>query len=60
VGEKPDQLVKYLPKGLIESLDKVKDMTIEINGNWGLLRAEKNLTEDLLLLLMSIGYKMTQ
>ena len=60
VGEKPDQIKEYLPKGLIESLDKIEDMTIEINGNWGLLRTEKNLTENVLLLLMSIGYKMTK
>ena len=60
VGEKPDHVRKYLPKGLMESLDKIKDMTIEINGNWGLLRPEKNVSESLLLLLMSIGYKMTK
>lgn len=60
VGEKPDQLKRYLPKELIESLDKIGDMTIEINGNWGLLRTEKNLTENMLLLLISIGYKMTR
>lgn len=60
VGEKPDLLKKHLPKGLMESLNKIEDMTIEINGNRGLLRSEKNLTENLLLLLMSIGYKMTR
>jgi hypothetical protein len=60
VGETPDQVKRYLPKGLMESLDKIEDMTIEINGNWGLLRPEKNLTENVLLLLMSIGYKMTK
>ena len=60
VGEKPDQVRKHLPKALIESLDKIKGMTIEINGNWGLLRPEKNLTEKVLLVLLSIGYKMTK
>jgi hypothetical protein len=60
VGEKPDQVKKYFPKKLMDSLDKIRDMTIEINGNWGLLRSEKNLTENVLLLLMSIGYKMTK
>lgn len=60
VGEKPDLIRNHLPKALIESLEKIKDMTIEINGNWGLLRPEKNVSENLLLLLMSIGYKMTK
>jgi hypothetical protein len=60
IGEKPDLVLGHLPKGLIESLDKVENMTVEINGNWGLLRPEKNLTENLLLLLISIGYKMTR
>jgi hypothetical protein len=60
VGDQPDLVRQHLPKGLIESLDKVEDMTIEINGNWGLLRPEKNLTDNLLLLLISIGYKMTR
>jgi hypothetical protein len=35
-------------------------MTVEINGNWGLIRLEKNVSEKVLLLLMSIGYKMTK
>lgn len=60
VGEKPDDVKRFLPKGLIESLDKVGGMTIEINGSWGLLRSEKNLTEDVLLLLISIGYNITK
>jgi hypothetical protein len=60
IGDKPDLVREHLPKGLIESLDNVEDMTIEINGNLGLLRPEKNLTENLLLLLISIGYKMTR
>ncbi len=60
VGENPDHIKNNLPKGLLESLEKIEDMTIEINGNWGLIRPEKNLTENVLLLLMSIGYKMTK
>lgn len=60
VGEKPDLIKKYFPKKLMESLEKIEDMTIEINGNWGLLRPDKNLTEKVLLLLLSIGYKMTK
>jgi hypothetical protein len=60
VGEKADHIKRYLPKELMESLDKVEDMTIELNGNWGLLRTEKNLTENVLLLLISIGYSMTK
>jgi hypothetical protein len=60
VGDKPDHIRKYLPRALIESLEKVEGMTIEINGNWGLLRAEKNVSENLLLLLISIGYKMVK
>ncbi len=60
VGEKPDLVREHLPRKLIESLNGVEDMTIEINGNWGLLRPERNLTESLLLLLISIGYKMTR
>jgi hypothetical protein len=60
VGEKPDEVKRHLPRRLLESLNKVEDMIVEINGNWGLLRTEKNLTEDVLLLLISIGYKMTK
>lgn len=60
VGENPELVKAHLPKQLIELLDKVKGLTIEINGNWGLVRTEKNLTERLLLLLLSIGYKMTK
>jgi hypothetical protein len=60
VGENPDHVKKYLPRILLESLETIEDMTIEISGNWGLLRSEKNLTEKLLLLLMSIGYKMSR
>ena len=60
VGEKPELVKIHLPKGLIESLDKIEDMTVEINGNWGLVRPEKNLTENLLLLMVSIGFKMTK
>ena len=37
----------------------VKEMTVEIDGNWGLLRPEKNVTEQLLLLLIGVGQKMT-
>ena len=60
VGENPDLVRSQLPRQLIETLDKIEKMTVEINGNWGLLRPEKNLTENLLLLLISIGYKMTK
>ncbi|MBN8652239.1 MAG: hypothetical protein J0L67_12465 [Cytophagales bacterium] len=60
VGEKPDEIQKYLPRGLIESLEKIEGMIIEINGNMGLVRSEKNLTENLLLQLLSIGYKITK
>lgn len=60
VGDKPELLRQHLPKALLGSLDKVEDLTTEINGNWALLRTEKNLTENVLLLLMSIGYKMTK
>jgi len=60
IGEYPDQVRSYLPKGLMDSLEKIKNMTVEINGNWGLIRPERNLTEIVLLLLLSIGYKMTK
>jgi len=60
IGERPEHIRKYLPKRLLESLEKIEGMTIEINGNWGLLRPEKNVNEKLLLLLMSIGHKMTE
>jgi hypothetical protein len=60
VGEKPDMVKKHLPKRLMESLEKTADMIIEINGNWGLMRTEKNLTEDVLLSLLRVGYKMTK
>lgn len=60
VGEKPDEIQKCLPKGLLESLEKIEGMIIEINGNMGLVRSEKNLTEATLLQLLSIGYKITK
>jgi len=60
VAEKPDLVRKHFPKQVIQSPDKIKGMTLEIDGNWGLVRAEKNLTDGLLLLLLSIGYKMTK
>lgn len=59
IGDKPDLVREHLPKNLIESLEMSEDLTIEINGNWGLLRPEMNITEHLLLFLISIGYKMT-
>lgn len=37
----------------------IKNLTVEINGNWGLLRTERNLTKDVLLFLDSMGNKMT-
>jgi hypothetical protein len=60
MAEKPDLIKRYLPKGLIASLDRIENMTVEINGNWGLLRTERNLTENILLLLIGIGYKMVR
>lgn len=60
VGEKPDLVRKYLPKGLPESLEKMEALTIEINGHWGLVRPTKNLTEDVLLMLLSIGYNLSK
>ncbi|HCZ36843.1 MAG TPA: hypothetical protein DHV26_13055 [Cytophagales bacterium] len=60
VGEKPAEIQKCLPKGLLESLEKIDGMIIEINGNMGLVRSEKNLTENLLLQLLSIGYKIAK
>ncbi|MCE2997773.1 MAG: hypothetical protein ACK5RG_20260 [Cyclobacteriaceae bacterium] len=59
-GDSPDKIRKYLPRQLMESLEKIRDISIEINGNWGLLRTKKNVSENLLLLLISIGYKMTK
>jgi hypothetical protein len=60
IGDSPDLVRSYLPKGLMDSLEKIKNMTIEINGNWGLIRPERNLSKNVLLLLLSIGYKMTK
>jgi hypothetical protein len=60
VGENPDLVKQFFPKKLIESLDGREDVTIEIHGNRGLLRTGKNLTGDVLLLLLSIGYRMTR
>jgi hypothetical protein len=59
VGEKPDLVKQYLPKSLMKALDTIKNITVEINGNWGLLRTERNLTEDVLMFLVSVGNKMT-
>lgn len=55
VGDKPDLVKQHLPVGLMRSLEKFEDLTVEINGRLGLVRAEKNLTEDLLLQLITIG-----
>ena len=59
VGENPDLVKKHLPHGLMKSLENIKNLTVEINGNWGLLRTERNLTEDVLMFLVSVGNKMT-
>lgn len=59
VGENPDLVKQYLPKSLMKALDNIKNITVEINGNWGLLRTERNLTADVLLFLVSLGNKMT-
>ncbi len=59
VGENPDLVKKHLPRGLMKSLENIKNLTVEINGNWGLLRTERNLTEDVLMFLVSLGNKMT-
>ncbi len=59
-GDSPDKIRKYLPRELMETLEKISDISIEINGNWGLLRTEKNVSENLLLFLISIGYQMTK
>lgn len=60
MGEKPDRIKHYLPKRIIESLEKVEDLSIEINGDRGLLRTGKNLTEDDLSLLINVGHKMAE
>lgn len=60
VGENPDLVKKHLPRGLMKSLENIKNLTVEINGNWGLLRTERNLTEDVLLFLVSLGNKITE
>jgi len=59
VGDNPELIKKSLPKGLLESLEKIKEMIVEINGTHCLIRSEKNLTEKLLLQLLSIGNKIT-
>lgn len=55
VGENAGLLKKSLPTGLLESLEKTNEMIVEINGNQCLIRSEKNLSEKLLLQLLSIG-----
>jgi hypothetical protein len=60
IANKPETVLRYLPKGLMTGLGKVKDMTVEINGQLGLLRSWKNLSEHLLLELLGIGYEMTK
>jgi len=57
VAEKPDLFRANFPVGLLDALGSIRHMTIEINGHWGLLRRGMNLTEDLLLQLISIGQK---
>lgn len=57
VAEYPQLIKEHLPKGLLEALELVEDLTVEINENWGMIRAEKNLTEDLLLHFIGIGQK---
>lgn len=59
IAENPEMFRAHFHKGLLKVLEKVPKMTIEINGHWGLLRREVNLTEDLLRLLLSVGREMT-
>lgn len=54
-GDKPDLVRNHLPIKLIESLENRQEVSVEINGNWGLIRPEMNLSEDVLLLLLNIG-----
>ena len=55
IGEKPDLVREYFPKGLIQSLEKIDDIVVEVNGKIGLVRTEKNLTESLMYQLIDIG-----
>jgi len=57
VAEHPQLIKDHLPKGLLKALELVKDLTVEINENWGMIRSEKNLTEDLLMHFIGIGQK---
>ncbi|MBX7127328.1 MAG: hypothetical protein K1X47_16660 [Cyclobacteriaceae bacterium] len=60
VGEQPELVRKFMPTRLMEALERAEDITVEINGNWALLRTEKNLSEEVLLLLIESSYKMTK
>ncbi|GAB3204269.1 hypothetical protein ABID22_003016 [Pontibacter aydingkolensis] len=46
-----------MPKQLIAALDNTPGMVVEIADDWAMLRAEKNLSEDVMLGLIGLGLK---
>jgi hypothetical protein len=60
VGSEPIRVRQYLPKELMTQLSKVRNLTVEINGHVGVVSTGKNLSSDALMLLISLGNKLTQ
>lgn len=57
VSDKPDLEHKNFPPKFLEVLDKVPDLVVEIKDGKTMVRTECDLTENILLLLISIGNK---
>lgn len=54
-GDNPDGVKEHMPPTLMKALSIHQGLTVEINQKVGLVRTEKNLSEDVLLQLISIG-----
>ncbi|MBB6612257.1 hypothetical protein H7F15_14500 [Pontibacter sp. Tf4] len=58
-GDNPDMVKLHLPASLMKLLGKLKGLQIEINRKVGIVRTEKNLSEDVLLQLITIGHQVS-
>lgn len=58
VGEDPEQIKRHFPEKLKKVLNDTPDLIVELNGHYGLIRTERNLTEQNLTLLIGIGKRL--
>lgn len=59
-AEKPALVRANLPQRLLQSLDEIQGLTIEIQGNWVLLRTGKNLDASVLQTLLNAAVFLTR